>query len=93
MTYDSFFYTTLLYLTDFDQDFKGGRFVFMDKKANYTVEPRKGRVLMFTSGSENEHFVEKVTEGKRYALTVAFTCDPSKKIKNREIKGPVNVGK
>lgn len=54
----------------------------MDTKANYTVEPKMGRVLMFTSGAENEHFVERVSEGKRYALTVAFTCDPNKGIKN-----------
>jgi len=30
---------------------------------------------MFTSGSENFHFVERVTSGTRYALTVSFTCD------------------
>lgn len=30
---------------------------------------------MFTSGAENLHYVEKVTEGTRYALTIAFTCD------------------
>lgn len=60
-------------------DFKGGRFVFVDgidkSLGNVTVEPRKGRVLMFSSGAENPHFVEKVTEGVRYAITVSFTCD------------------
>ena len=30
---------------------------------------------MFTSGSENLHYVERVTSGTRYALTVSFTCD------------------
>jgi hypothetical protein len=30
---------------------------------------------MFTSGSENVHYVERVTSGTRYALTVSFTCD------------------
>ena len=30
---------------------------------------------MFTSGGENLHYVEKVTQGTRYALTIAFTCD------------------
>jgi hypothetical protein len=34
-----------------------------------------GRVSMFTSGSENVHYVERVTSGTRYALTVSFTCD------------------
>jgi hypothetical protein len=30
---------------------------------------------MFTSGSENLHYVERVMSGTRYALTVSFTCD------------------
>ncbi|KYN32227.1 hypothetical protein ALC56_13605 [Trachymyrmex septentrionalis] len=75
-TYESFHYTALLYLNDFDKDFEGGRFIFMDKNSvNTTVEPRKGRVSIFTSGSENVHLVEKVKSGTRYALTVSFTCD------------------
>ena len=39
-----------------------------------------GRVSMFTSGSENLHYVEKVLSGSRYALTIAFTCDPKSSI-------------
>ncbi|XP_004929738.2 2-oxoglutarate and iron-dependent oxygenase domain-containing protein 3 isoform X1 [Bombyx mori] len=74
-TYKSFHYTTLLYLTDYNIDFKGGRFVFIDEKYNRTIEPRKGRVSMFTSGKENLHYVEKVTSGTRYAVTISFTCD------------------
>ncbi|KAH0945203.1 hypothetical protein HN011_010258 [Eciton burchellii] len=75
-TYESFHYTTLLYLNDYDKDFQGGRFIFIDKNnINTTVEPRKGRVSIFTSGSENLHLVEKVKSGIRYALTVSFTCD------------------
>lgn len=83
-TYKSFHYTTLLYLGDYGIDFKGGRFVFIDDKYNSTVEPRKGRVSMFTSGSENYHYVEKVTDGVRYAMTVAFSCD--KKYEINELK-------
>eukprot|EP00058_Branchiostoma_floridae_P019542 XP_002605032.1 hypothetical protein BRAFLDRAFT_85174 [Branchiostoma floridae] len=41
-TYGSFDYTSLLYLTDYSRDFTGGRFVFVDKEANSTVEPRTG---------------------------------------------------
>ncbi|XP_053974330.1 2-oxoglutarate and iron-dependent oxygenase domain-containing protein 3-like [Hylaeus anthracinus] len=75
-TYKSFHYTSLLYLNDFGRDFEGGRFIFIDRdNVNTTVEPRKGRVSMFTSGSENLHAVEKVQSGIRYALTVSFTCD------------------
>ncbi|CAN9508943.1 unnamed protein product [Ophioblennius macclurei] len=77
VTYGSFDYTSLLYLSDYNSDFTGGRFVFMDQNGNRTVEPRAGRVSFFSSGSENLHRVEKVTWGTRYAITVSFTCDPA----------------
>nr|XP_019938383.1 PREDICTED: 2-oxoglutarate and iron-dependent oxygenase domain-containing protein 3 [Paralichthys olivaceus] len=77
VTYGSFDYTSLLYLSDYGSDFSGGRFIFMDQNGNRTVEPRAGRVSFFSSGSENLHRVEKVTWGTRYAITVSFTCDPA----------------
>lgn len=77
VTYGSFDYTSLLYLTDYSTDFTGGRFIFMDKDGNRTVEPRAGRLSFFSSGSENLHRVEKVAWGTRYAITVSFTCDPA----------------
>lgn len=79
-TYGSFDYTSLLYLSDYLEDFGGGRFVFMEEGANRTVEPRAGRVSFFTSGSENLHRVEKVRWGTRYAITIAFTCNPDQGI-------------
>jgi len=82
VTYGSFYYTSLLYLTTYDEHFTGGRFVFKDKAENMTVEPRVRRLSYFTSGRENEHFVEKVESGTRYAITVSFTCDPKQKIQN-----------
>jgi len=83
-TYPSFHYTSLLYLADYKKDFTGGRFVFIDEalRANRTVEPKEGRVSAFTSGIENKHYVEPVTGGTRYALTMGFTCDKSKAIKD-----------
>ncbi|XP_014671387.1 PREDICTED: 2-oxoglutarate and iron-dependent oxygenase domain-containing protein 3-like isoform X2 [Priapulus caudatus] len=81
-TYGSFFYTSLLYLTNHNIDYTGGRFIFNDADANRTVEPRTGRVSFFTSGSENPHFVEKVTSGTRYAVTVSFTCDKDQAIRD-----------
>ena len=74
-TYKSFHYTSLLYLNTYYQEFSGGRFVFADKAANYSVEPKQSRVSAFTSGSENPHFVERVDKGTRYAITISFTCD------------------
>uniref|UniRef100_A0A8C5X2X4 2-oxoglutarate and iron dependent oxygenase domain containing 3 n=1 Tax=Malurus cyaneus samueli TaxID=2593467 RepID=A0A8C5X2X4_9PASS len=76
VTYGSFDYTSLLYLSDYSEDFGGGRFLFMDADSNKTVEPRAGRVSFFTSGSENLHRVEKVQWGTRFAITISFTCDP-----------------
>ncbi|KAG9350361.1 hypothetical protein JZ751_026716 [Albula glossodonta] len=76
VTYGSFDYTSLLYLSDYGRDFGGGRFIFMDADGNRTVEPRAGRVSFFSSGSENLHRVEKVWWGTRFAITVSFTCDP-----------------
>ncbi|XP_035220646.1 2-oxoglutarate and iron-dependent oxygenase domain-containing protein 3-like isoform X1 [Stegodyphus dumicola] len=75
-TYPSFHYTSLLYLADYGADFTGGRFIFVDEVKNMTIEPRVGRVSAFTSGAENPHFVEPVSSGTRYALTVSFSCDP-----------------
>ncbi|XP_012270421.1 2-oxoglutarate and iron-dependent oxygenase domain-containing protein 3-like [Orussus abietinus] len=86
-TYKSFHYTSILYLSDYDRDFEGGRFIFVDQNnVNTTMQPRKGRVLMFTSGSENLHAVEKVTSGTRYALTISFTCDPQYVITDPSLK-------
>ncbi|KAM4844342.1 2-oxoglutarate and iron-dependent oxygenase domain-containing protein 3 isoform 1-T1 [Thomomys bottae] len=82
VTYGSFDYTSLLYLSDYLEDFGGGRFVFMEEGANKTVEPRAGRVSFFTSGSENLHRVEKVSWGTRYAITIAFTCNPDHSIED-----------
>jgi predicted 2-oxoglutarate/Fe(II)-dependent dioxygenase YbiX len=43
-----------------------------------TLEPRAGRVIIFSSGTENTHFVEQVISGKRFVLSFWFTCDARK---------------
>ncbi len=45
-----------------------------------TVEPKRGRVAIFSSGSENMHYVERVLSGKRYVLAFWFTCDEDRKM-------------
>jgi len=80
VTYGTFFYTSLLYLSNYSVDFTGGRFIFVDNNVNKTVEPRMGRLSFFTSGSENVHFVERVESGMRFAITVSFTCNKKHKI-------------
>ncbi|CAH1398516.1 unnamed protein product [Nezara viridula] len=85
-TYESFHYTSLIYLNDFGIDFEGGRFVF-DDPDNHTsiIEPKTARVLMFSSGGENIHRVEKVLSGQRFAITISFTCDKRKAISDPSI--------
>ena len=69
----SYDFSALLYLSDFETDFRGGEFVFCDQDANRIVEPRMGRLVAFTSGPENLHQVRTVTAGARYVLAMWFT--------------------
>ena len=48
-TYGSFHYTSLLYLTTYKKDFTGGRFIFIDKAQNSTVEPKLGKIIISDS--------------------------------------------
>ena len=72
--YGSFVYTSLLYLTDAGRDFEGGAFQFLGAESVADVQPAKGRLVLFTSGTEHPHRVTRVTAGTRLALTIAFTC-------------------
>jgi len=77
-----FDYSTLLYLSDWEDDFEGGRLMFMDGTRRQIVAPQVGRVVMFSSGAENVHMVERVTHGRRYVFTVSFSCDGALATKN-----------
>jgi len=84
LQYRSFVYTGLLYLSTAGVDFEGGRLLFEGDggEAEAAVSPRKGRLVLFTSGAEFPHRVETVSSGTRLALTVAFTCDKRAAIEN-----------
>jgi hypothetical protein len=41
----------------------------------HVVEPRAGRLLIFTAGAENLHQVRRVATGTRYVFSMWFTCD------------------
>lgn len=81
--YEGFHYTTLVYLNSHQHDYYGGRFYWTNKKDNTTLsfEPRKARLSVFSSGSENRHHVEIVKSGVRYAVTIPFTCNEKLAIK------------
>lgn len=75
-------YSGLLYLSTYNVDFIGGRLHFVDRsnhsKSLEVVEPKAGRMVVFSSGAENTHFVERVTGGQRLVLAFWFTCTPSR---------------
>lgn len=73
----SYDYSALIYLSDYGLDFQGGKFAFCEDEVAKLVEPRKGRLIAFTSGPENLHQVRPVTQGKRYVLAMWFTKDKS----------------
>lgn len=69
-------YSGLLYMSTYLEEFTGGRLLFLDEaeEPELIVEPRAGRVALFTSG-ENLHRVERVISGTRLVLAFWFTCD------------------
>uniref|UniRef100_A0A8C0UL10 2-oxoglutarate and iron dependent oxygenase domain containing 3 n=1 Tax=Cyanistes caeruleus TaxID=156563 RepID=A0A8C0UL10_CYACU len=84
VTYGSFDYTSLLYLSDYSEDFGGGRFVFMDADSNKTVEPRADRGA--TSIPPEQHFSLPsapsllpwtVDGGEALSIPPALLCIPS----------------
>jgi len=44
-----------------------------------------GRVVGFSSGEENSHYNERVTEGHRFAFILGFTCDAKYAMKDPRI--------
>jgi len=70
-----------LYLTTYNEDFTGGRLRFYDNEdedsLELLVEPRAGRVAIFSSGIENPHKFERVDTGTRSVLAFWFTCEKS----------------
>lgn len=57
----------------------GGRFLFIDfenkKRKNIIVDPKPGRVLIFSSGSENTHFIENIINGQLLFIKLALNCN------------------
>ncbi|KAG9482355.1 hypothetical protein GDO78_011182 [Eleutherodactylus coqui] len=69
-------YSAILYLNG---DFEGGHFYFTEldaKTVTAEVKPQCGRMVGFSSGSENPHGVKAVTKGQRCAVALWFTLDP-----------------
>jgi len=46
-----------------------------DEDVELAIEPRAGRIVIFTAGMENTHYVERVLSGQRFVLSFWFTCN------------------
>eukprot|EP00924_Labyrinthula_sp_SR-Ha-C_P014005 maker-scaffold_5-snap-gene-20.7-mRNA-1 protein AED:0.00 eAED:0.00 QI:122/1/1/1/1/1/2/161/305 len=79
---EHYFYSALLYLSDYETDFTGGEFLFLDGDKKHAILPRKGRLVMFQSGDTNLHKVNEVLAGERLTLSIWFTCNPAHKLQN-----------
>mmetsp|Transcript_23611 Transcript_23611/g.40121 ORF Transcript_23611/g.40121 Transcript_23611/m.40121 type:complete len:333 (-) Transcript_23611:170-1168(-) len=80
---EHYHFSGLLYMSEYQKDFEGGRLLFYGQddssdEPTEVVEPAPGRVVMFSSGAENPHRVERVTAGERFVLAFWFTCDPAR---------------
>ncbi|EGB07182.1 hypothetical protein AURANDRAFT_65054 [Aureococcus anophagefferens] len=62
--------SAVLYFNTIGSGFDGGGFAFVDGDGDTVVEPRAGRLLVFSSGCENLHRVLAVTRGTRFAMTM-----------------------
>jgi len=74
-------YSGLLYLSNYGEDFSGGRLIFIDEEDEnkIIVEPKIARMAIFTSGNEHPHYVERLESGQRFVLSFWFTCKTEKK--------------
>jgi hypothetical protein len=67
----------VVFLNNNIHEFFGGRVVFTNsysKQPINTIQPRVGRVLIFSTGSENENYIEQIENGSSHFLTIHFTC-------------------
>nr|XP_026691137.1 leprecan protein isoform X3 [Ciona intestinalis] len=70
-------YSAILYLND---EFEGGEFIMTDataRRVKVQVRPKCGRLVSFSAGKECLHGVKPVTKGRRCAMALWFTMDPT----------------
>ena len=69
--YSDYDYYAAIYYEEGGDQFDGGEVSFADGDV---VVPRRGMLLMFSAGEENDHRVSRVTRGARTALMLWFKC-------------------
>ena len=55
-----------------DEELSRGEFVFVDELEDIIVESKAGRLVIFSSGSENLHRIAPFKKGVRYSLAAWF---------------------
>jgi len=72
-------YSAILQLNTYIKEFLGGRFSFRnaDNRTILSIQPKKARLLVFTSGAENEYYQERMLSDDYFTLKLSFTCDPA----------------
>lgn len=61
----------------------------------HVIAPRAGRLLLFSSSTENLHRVARVASGDRFTFSMWYTCDPKRQFKsflNGKARGPLVLG-
>jgi hypothetical protein len=72
---DHFDWSVVLYFSTFGVDFSGGYFEFHDKSRISFVEPERGMMVSFSSGTEHMHRISDVESGMRLSIVVWWTCE------------------
>mmetsp|Transcript_28238 Transcript_28238/g.62465 ORF Transcript_28238/g.62465 Transcript_28238/m.62465 type:complete len:577 (-) Transcript_28238:12-1742(-) len=77
----SYDFGALLYLTTKDADFGGGELAFNDPDMDRRITPIRGRAVFYTGGLESLHSIRPLTWGKRYMLSIWYTCNSNHAVK------------
>jgi predicted 2-oxoglutarate/Fe(II)-dependent dioxygenase YbiX len=76
-------YSALVYLDQSGRDYQGGVLEFVDAQGGARmrvrvlerVVPRRGTVVLFSSGRDNAHRTTPVTRGRRHVMAIWFCAD------------------
>ena len=79
-------FTAIVQFSTYVKEFLGSRFQFRnaDNRTILSIQPKKARVLIYTTGSENEYYVEKIQKGDFITLKFSFTCDQAYELVSSE---------
>lgn len=72
-------YSVIIFLGRYKKDFDGGKLIFVDtenkRKKHVVGYSKPGRLLGFSSGSENSYYLENIIYGQMTFVKLSFTCN------------------